>query len=255
MKAIKLYVVAFLAMILGTSFSNHVVAQSNNEILEQMMRMYISQDEDEMRDAGILSYDVSVDGSVYIFDLLLDEDVTYVETMGEMMSLAKKKAATGEIFSYDDYETIEQMESLGITFRYIVRGNRSGKRIVHNFTMREFLAFEKLSADDSTFGDEMSIDDIVRLLDKTFAAEDETMRCVRRGKVVYIEQEMHARDYADVKAAMEEEPELMQAMIMGIFTGDPDAAEVFYSIIRKGYRIAYSVKCAGKQPIIINLDF
>jgi hypothetical protein len=184
----------------------------------------------------------------------LDEDVTYVETMGELMSLAKKKAATGEIFSYDDYETIDQMESLGITFRYIVRGNKSGKRIVHNFTMREFLAFEKLSADDSIFGDEMSIDDIVRLLDKTLAAEDETMRCVRRGKVVYIEQEVYARDYADVKAAMEEQPEFMQAMMMEMFTGDPDAAEVFYSIIRKGYRIAYSVKCADKQPIIINLD-
>lgn len=251
MKAIKLYVVTFLAMILGASFSNHVVAQSNNEILEQMMRKYISQDKDEMRDAGILSYDINVDGSVYIFNILLDEDVTYVETMGELMSLAKKKAATGEIFSYDDYETIEQIESLGITFRYIVRGNRSGKRIVHNFTIREFLAIEKLAAD---FGDEMSIDDIVRLVDKTFAVEDETMRCVRRGKVVYIEQEMHARGYADVKAAMEEDPEFMQAMIMEILTGDPDAAEVLYSIIRKGYRIAYSVKCAGKQPININLD-
>jgi hypothetical protein len=254
MKTIKLYVVAFVAMLFGASFSNRAAAQSDNEFLEQMMRMYISQDEDEMRDAGILSYDVSVDGSVYIFDLLLDEDFVYVETMGELMSLAKKKAATGEIFSYDDYETIDQMESLGITFRYIVRGNRSGKRIVHNFTMREFLAFEKLSADDSIFGDEMSIDDIVRLLDKTLAAEDETMRCVRRGKVVYIEQEVYARDYADVKAAMEEQPEFMQTMMMEMFTGDPDAAEVFYSIIRKGYRIAYSVKCADKQPIIINLD-
>lgn len=254
MKTIRLFVVAFLAMILGTSFGNHVVAQSNNEILEQMMRMYSSQDEDEMRDAGILSYDINVDGSVYIFNILLDEDVTNVETMGEFMSLAKKKAATGEIFSSDDYETIDQMESLGITFRYIVRGNKSGKRIVHNFTMREFLAFEKLSADDNTFGDEMSIDDIVSLLDKTLAAEDETMRCVRRGKVVYIEQEVYARDYADVKAAMEEQPEFMQAMMMEMLTGNPDAAEVFYSIIRKGYRIAYSVKCADKQPIIINLD-
>ena len=255
MKAIKLYVVAFLAMILGTSFSNHVVAQSNNEILEQMMRMYISQDEDEMRDAGILSYDINVDGSVYIFNILLDEDVTYVETMGELMSLAKKKAATGEIFSYDDYETIEQMESLGITFRYIVRGNRTGKRVVHNFTMREFLAFEKLSADDSTFGDEMSIDDIVRLLDKTLAAEDESMRCVRRGKVVYIEQEVPANDYDDIKYVMEDSPELMKNIFQEMMASDPDAVEVFRSITKKGYRLAYSVKCGSKQPIVLELDF
>ena len=255
MKAIKLYVVAFLAMILGTSFSNHVVAQSDNEILEQMMRMYISQDEDEMRDAGILSYDINVDGSVYIFNILLDEDVTNVETMGEFMSLAKKKAATGEIFSYDDYETIDQMESLGITFRYIVRGNRTGKRVVHNFTMREFLAFEKLSADDSTFGDEMSIDDIVRLLDKTLAAEDESMRCVRRGKVVYIEQEVPANDYDDIKYVMEDSPELMKNIFQEMMASDPDAVEVFRSITKKGYRLAYSVKCGSKQPIVLELDF
>ncbi|MBQ5895406.1 MAG: hypothetical protein IIW75_02420, partial [Bacteroidaceae bacterium] len=226
-----------------------------NEILEQMMRMYISQDEDEMRDAGILSYDINVDGSVYIFNILLDEDVTYVETMGELMSLAKKKAATGEIFSYDDYETIEQMESLGITFRYIVRGNRTGKRVVHNFTMREFLAFEKLSADDSTFGDEMSIDDIVRLLDKTLAAEDESMRCVRRGKVVYIEQEVPANDYDDIKYVMEDSPELMKNIFQEMMASDPDAVEVFRSITKKGYRLAYSVKCGSKQPIVLELDF
>ena len=254
MKTIKLYVVAFVAMLFGASFSNRAAAQSDNEFLEQMMRMYISQDEDEMRDAGILSYDVNVDGSVYIFDLLLDEDFVYVETMGELMNLAKRKAATGEIFSYDDYETIEQMESLGVTFRYIVRGNRTGKRVVHNFTMREFLAFEKLSADDSAFGDEMSIDDIVRLLDKTLAAEDESMRCVRRGNVVYLEQEMTPNDFADVKVAMEEAPSLMKSIMVETLISDPEGAEVFYMIIREGYSIAYSVRCGNRQPIIINLD-
>ena len=75
MKTIRMFVVAFIAMLLGTSFCNPVVAQSYDDIMAESIKSYMAESESELRDAGILSYDVRIQGSgrdIYVWIEFLD---------------------------------------------------------------------------------------------------------------------------------------------------------------------------------------
>ena len=159
MKTIRMFVVAFIAMLLGTSFCNPVVAQSYDDIMAESIKSYMAESESELRDAGILSYDVRIQGSIIVCDLVFDENVAAVDSWGVIMNLAKEKAATEKHLGGVDEDAIGMLESLGYTYRYIIKGNKSGKIVASDFSVRELLVFGELFADFETLGKELSIEE------------------------------------------------------------------------------------------------
>ena len=113
MKTIELYVVAFIALFFGTSFSNYIAAQSGDELMEQL---YMLRGEDKLREVGVLSLNIRLDGSVFVYDLLLDENVESVHSLGKTMSFAKKKSETGDFLTSGDSEMIELLETKNYSF-------------------------------------------------------------------------------------------------------------------------------------------
>ena len=255
MKTIRMFVVAFVAMLLGASFCNPVVAQSYDDIMAESIKSYMAQSESELRDAGILSYDVRIQGSVIVCDLVFDENVAAVDSWGVIMNLAKEKAATENQLGGVDEDAIGMLESLGYTYRYIIKGNKSGRIVASDFSVRELLVFGELFADFETLGKGLSIEEYVAMLDRIFANEDENLSCVLRGNCVYIELEMTKEEYDEINELVAKDAGMVKSMLETALTGDKDAAEVFRVIIDKGCRVAYSFKCAGEWPITINLDF
>ena len=255
MKTIRMFFVAFIAMLLGTSFCNPVVAQSYDDIMAESIKSYMAESESELRDAGILSYDVRIQGSIIVCDLVFDENVAAVDSWGVIMNLAKEKAATEKQLGGVDEDAIGMLESLGYTYRYIIKGNKSGKIVASDFSVRELLVFGELFADFETLGKGLSIEEYVAMLDRIFANEDENLNCVLRGNCVYIELEMTKEEYDDMNELVAKDAGMVKSMLETALTGDKDAAEVFRVIIDKGYRMAYSFKCANEWPITINLDF
>lgn len=255
MRTIRVFVVAFVAMLLGTSFCNPVVAQSYDDIMAESIKSYMAQSESELRDAGILSYDVRIQGSVIVCDLVFDENVAAVDSWGVIMNLAKEKATTEKQLGGVDEDAIGMLESLGYTYRYIIKGNKTGKIVASDFSVRELLVFGELFADFETLGKGLSIEEYVAMLDRIFANEDENLGCVLRGNCVYIELEMTKEEYDDMNELVAKDAGMVKSMLETALTSDKDAAEVFRVIIDKGCRMAYSFKCAGEWPITINLDF
>ena len=256
MKSIKLFLV-FIALFLGASFCNSVVAQSGDSFVNQFVETSLVQSSSELKEAGIISSDVRLDGSVFVCTLLIDETVINVDMMGSFMDIAKEKSKSTNLFGDDDRKAIEAFESQKITCRCIVRENKSKKEIVRDLQPREFLAFVKFVSGDKAFADNSSIDDIVETLDKAFSSSkgDVKMRCVRRGRVIYLEQEAEASEYDDIKTAMDVGGWLVKMMLKKAIASDKKAKETFRSLAKQGYYFAYSVKCGDKEPVVIELNF
>ena len=254
MKSIKMFVVAFIAIFLACSFCSNMMAQSNDGFVNQFVETCLKQNESELHKAGIISLHTELNGTVFVCTLLLDEAVAGVDMIGSVIDVAKEKHKTAKLFSEEESKVIQDFESQGLSCRCIVRGNNTGTEIARELSVREFLAFEKYLAGDKAFGGEPSIDDIVSVIDKALAKEEGKMGCVRREDVVYLEHEMSASEYDDIKSAMENCGWLIKKMMKKARSRDKKVLESFRAITKQGYRFAYSVKCGNNEPVIIELD-
>lgn len=102
---------------------------------------------------------------------------------------------------------------------------------------------------------ELAIDEMVADINRALATEDGKVGCVRRGNTVYIEQELSATDYDDIKSAMESFGWLVRRQMKKAFSKDKKVVESFRMMNKEGYSFAYSFKCGENEPIVIELDF
>ena len=255
MKSIKLFVVVCVALIVGASFNNSVVAQSNDGLVNQFVETYFRQNESELLKAGVVSSDARLEDSVLVCTLLFDEAVATADMIGAVLDVAREKSNTPGLFSEVDKKVIRMFESQGLSCRCVIHGNNSPKEVVRDLSVCEFLAFEKFLSGDKAATGEPSIDDIVAMIDNTLAGGDMKIRCVRRGELVCLEQETTASEYDDIKTAMETCGGLIRTMMKKALTRDKKIADLFRFIAKKGYRFAYSVHCGDNEPVIIELNF
>ena len=258
MKSNRLPAVAFVAMLLGCSFCNSAVAQSGDGFVAQFMEASLKQKEGGLQKAGVISSTTEQKGKVYVCTLLLDEAVVTVDMMGVVIDVALGKSNTEGLFGKEEGKTILEMEAQGVTCRCVVRGNGSGAEIVRDMSVREFLAFGKYLSGDEAIAGEPSIDDIVAMIDgalvKDGAKNGTKMRCVRRDDVVYIEHEVPASEYEDMKDAMKSFGWLVKRMVRKALSGEKEVVESFRLITKLGCSFAYAVCCGDNEPVIIELD-
>ena len=254
MKTIKLYVVAFLAMFMSASFSNHVSAQSNNDLLENTVNARMMRGKDVFRAVGIVSLDFRIDGTAYVLDFVLDEVNLQVEDYAADLEYIKGCLYTGELLLDEfDEEYIKFLESQVSLYKLNFKGNVTGKNICKELTAREFYAYIKIYAPE-VVSPEGLVNEIVAQWDIMFKQMNENSGCVRDGKNVYFEYKASLSEYDMLKKVVDENLVMYKTSLEALLTSDPNAAKVFKLITKRGYRFAYSIKCAGKQPIIINLD-
>ncbi len=255
MKTIRLFLVAFVAMFMSASFSNHVSAQSNNDLLENALNARMMRDKDDLRAVGIVSLNFRIDGTVYVVDLVLDEVNLQVEDYEADLEYYKGCLYTGELL-LDEFDEvyIKFLESQVSLYKLNFKGNVTGKNICKELTAREFYAYIKKCAPEM-LSPEGIVNEVVAQWDIMFKQMNENSGCVRDGKNVYFEYKASLSEYDMLKKVVDENPVMYKTSLEALLTSDPNAAKVFKLITKRGYRFAYSIKCAGKQPIIINLDF
>ena len=120
---------------------------------------------------------------------------------------------------------------------------------------KDTLLTENSAVQQKALDGELSIDELVADINKALATEDGKLGCVRKGNTVYIEQEVSATDYDDIKSAMESFGWLVKRQIKKAFSKEKEVVESLRMMNKKGYGFAYSFKCGENEPVVIELDF
>ncbi len=256
--SLKMFATLFMAFFLGSSFTSDLNAQSEENYQNTYLEAYNKQLSEEMVGNGIESMHVSMDGSLIVFNVLLDEEKITPEAFETIIDYAKECAEKGTIsLTEEEYAFIDLLEMGDISYKYVIKGKRSGKTVVRRLSSTEVMYMSKMfeSNPDEEFAN-MSIEEIVNMLNRVIATEDPNMSCVLQGKYVVMVIQCTQREYDDIKSVMGDDPIMYKNLMTQIFVNslDADGASVLDTIKSRGYGFAISLNSGNNKPILLELD-
>lgn len=249
LKSLKLFVIAFMMMFVGGSLSTEATAQVDGSF------EYLS--EDFLDGSGILSFEVEEEDGIFKCVFLVDEDVIPVEFVSGIME-STKDAVKEEELTPEEEIIASMMVEEGYSFQYIIKGNKSGKSVKIEASVREALLLARLfeNNDESFIYENMPIEEMVALINEAMASEDGSTGCKLVGKKIVFEMKTSKSEYDEMKAVCDMEPALTKKLFTSFFANnlDSDTKVIVDSIKKRGYTFALSIVCNGEKPIIIDLD-
>ena len=259
LKSFRLFVVLFVSMMLGTSFTGNISAQVNNPILESIAQECNSAGMQGMAEDGIISMHAKTEGNVLNMTFVVDENVVTVDAIAMMVKSVKEKCAAGEIeLSYENQYVASFLEEENCSFCYIIKGHTSGAVSRIPLSPKEMLAMGDLFAgtDNGNVFNNFSVEEMVDMIDAAMNAEDPNMRCLLKGKKVVFEMTATNEEFQEIKELASKDPDLLKGVMGAIFSSqmDKDSQELVNSIKARGYSFAVSVRCGYNTPIMIDLD-
>lgn len=251
------YAVMFVAMFMAASFTGHVSAQIDNSAVNELLKSYTAENDEDLKKAGIISMDIEPNGTLITFNVVLDEDIVSLDAFRMTLNAVKESIANGLVqFTADEQELIGLFKEQGFEFCYSVKGNKSAGLLRKDISVEEMVFMSREGAEENIVS-EMPIEDIVALLDKSMSAIDASSGCTLEGSRLVIEMELGQSEYNDMKQVFDQDPQLFAALIGKNFSQGLDEASkaVFKGVKERGYSFALSFKCRNNAPITFDLDF
>lgn len=259
LKSFKLFAVLFMAMFLGTSFTESASAQVDNDELKAYLDEICSQNEEALKGSGIISMNVKTEGSILSYEVLIDENMVSLDIFSMMIDLVKKNVAEGSIdLTYEEAYIAKLFDEQGLSFRYIVKGNTTGDVVTKNLTPLEMTVLSRGGFDnkDEDILNDLPVEDFVELMDQALSQGEDSMGCTLSGNKIQFEMEVSQEEYMEMSGLSDEEMELMRMIIAGqLISGlDDDTMSMLKKVKERGYSYAFVIKSGKNVPIVLKLD-
>lgn len=253
----KVFVAAFVALFLVSSFNESAVAQNNAQIVNDFIiglrSEFLADEEMEIRS-------VERNGNVVVIDAYDNEG--FAELYCEVLSASKRFLLDNPVdFTPEMNKVLAAIQSQGISFRYSVTDVSSGKKYKVDFTAKEFVsayAFESLDvASDmsSAIFKYIPFNKIVEIMNTFMRGSSGYFLC-ENGRL-YIVTQVSNEDFAGLKDAYASDPamfaELMKENVASM-NEDKDFKSFLDLAHANGYKFAMRFTSLAKESISIDLE-
>lgn len=253
-RTFALSAISFMAIFFGLSTAT---AQSGNQLLDALVTEINSQPSGGMQSDGVVSMVAKAEGSVLNMHVTLDESIVPLSMFSALIDEIKAGVKENKYsFSDEEVEMASIFDASGISFQYVLKGNKSGTVLKKDVSFYDLLAMSKFSSSEGDVFENMPIKDLVALIDAGMKLEDGGAACVLKGNNVVFEIEFPKDEYDVMKQLAESNPELLDEMFSKMLLEllNEDGKAIFDSIRKRGYGFGISIKCGKNVPIFISLD-
>ena len=253
----KVFVAAFVALFLVSSFNESAVAQNNAQIVNDFIiglrSEFLADEEMEIRS-------VERRGNVVVIDAYDNEG--FAELYCEVLSASKRYLLDNPVdFTPEMKKVLAAIQSQGISFRYSVTDVSSGKKYKVDFTAKEFVsayAFESLDVASDMSSDifkYIPFNKIVEIMN-TFIRDSSGYFLCENGRL-YIVTQVRNEDFAGLKDAYAKDSAMFKQIMKDNFAfmnKDGNFKSFLDLAHANGYKFAMRFTSLAKESISIDLE-
>ena len=115
LKSFKLFAVLFMAMFLGTSFTESASAQVDNDVLKAYLDEICSQNEEALKGSGIISMNVNTEGSILSYEVLIDENMVSLDIFSMICSATSAGGTVPEMTPESTFRAVSTVMRVPLT--------------------------------------------------------------------------------------------------------------------------------------------
>lgn len=248
--SLKMFAIAFVAIFLSASFFTAAQAQCKDSY---------DAFTDELDSPAIISIGANVDDSVYEIEMIVNEQVVDIASLGFVIDLLKIQIADNELdIPYDVLESASSFEEADAIFNCTIKGNMTGMIIEEKLTPCEMLMLGMILDnydEEETSIDDLSMEEVANEMNKTFIEEDAGIRLELNGNKLVIVTDVSEDVFYEMAEFAECAPELFAETVSESFLeGFSPSSDFLEFVKQKGYSLSYSIVCGYNEPITIDLD-
>lgn len=252
---------AFAMTFLFASFEFEASAQSNNNGAED----FLSELRNElMAENDILNVkSVTLKDNVIVVDAAAKSADIPAELIYEILVAAKKYAADNQTeMPADMKEGAEELESMGVSFRFVISEFDGGKRYDVDYTVDEFAGFymfQNIDANPQQMMDMLSYLPFEKLIGvMNTIVKDSGMQFACEDGLLYMVMTMKDDELSVLRQMYDYDKEAFTGVIkksMFASLGDEKDSQFFLNLVHEnGYRFAFRATSPGCEPINIVLE-